>query len=71
MKEELFSEEFFKQFRKASENYQSFLQNLQNTAIEKRDAQGELDAHLDYPKHDKSKDTNSRNGYGTKRSKRV
>lgn len=64
MKEELFSEEFFKQF-KTSEELSSFLQNLQKRAIETM-LKGELDAHLDYPKHDKSKDTNSRNGYGTK-----
>ncbi|MBY0068280.1 IS256 family transposase, partial [Empedobacter falsenii] len=64
MNEELFSEEFFKQF-KTSEELSSFLQNLQKRAIETM-LKGELDAHLDYPKHDKPKDTNSRNGYGTK-----
>lgn len=63
MNEELFSEEFFKQF-KTSEELSNFLQNLQKRAIETM-LKGELDAHLDYPKHDKSKDTN-RNGYGTK-----
>ena len=31
--------------------------------------EAELDAHLDYEKHDKSKDGNYRNGYGAKKIK--
>ena len=50
---DLFSDEFFKQF-KTGEELSSFLKDLQKRGIEKM-LEGELDAHLDYNKHDRRK----------------
>jgi transposase-like protein len=61
---DVFPDEFFKQF-KTGEELSSFLKELQKRGIEKM-LDGELDAHLDYKKHDNKKDENSRNGYSTK-----
>lgn len=61
---DVFPDEFFKQF-KTGEELSSFLKELQKRGIEKM-LDGELDAHLDYKKHDNKKEENSRNGYSTK-----
>lgn len=61
---DVFPDEFFKQF-KTGEELTSFLKELQKRGIEKM-LDGELDAHLDYKKHDNKKEENSRNGYSTK-----
>lgn len=61
---DVFPDEFFKQF-KTGEELSSFLKELQKRGIEKM-LDGELDAHLDYKKHDSKKEENSRNGYSTK-----
>lgn len=66
-KEELFSDEFLKQF-KTGEELSSFLKQLQKRGIEKM-LEGELDAHLGYEKGKKSKAQNARNGYGIKKIK--
>ena len=57
---DVFPDEFFKQF-KTGEELSSFLKELQKRGIEKM-LDGELDAHLDYKKHDNKKEENSRNG---------
>ncbi len=57
-------DEFFKQF-KTGEELNSFFRELQKRAVEKM-LEGELDAHLDYKKHDSRKETNTRNGYPSK-----
>lgn len=64
---DLFPDEFFKQF-KTGEELQNFLKDLQKRGIEKM-LEGELDAHLDYDKHDLRKEENTRNGYSTKKIK--
>lgn len=64
---DLFSDEFFKQF-KTGEELSSFLKDLQKRGIEKM-LEGELDAHLDYNKHDRRKEENARNGYSSKKIK--
>jgi len=46
----------------------SFLEQLHKRGIEKI-LEGELDAHLDYEKHQKSKENNLRNGYTKKKLK--
>lgn len=66
-KEELLNGEFLKQF-KSGEELTSFLGELQKRGIEQL-LEGELDAHLDYEKHQKSKGSNYRNGHTTKRIK--
>ncbi len=66
-KEELLSSDFFKQF-KTDEELTSFLGELQKRGIEAL-LEGELDAHLDYEKHQKSKGDNYRNGHTTKQVK--
>lgn len=48
-KDDLLSDEFLKQF-KTGEELTSFLKNIQKRGIEKM-LEGELDAHLDYGKH--------------------
>ena len=63
----LIPDEFFKQF-KTGDELQNFLKDLQKRGIEKM-LEGELDAHLDYDKHDLRKDQNVRNGYTTKKIK--
>ncbi|RZM12626.1 MAG: IS256 family transposase [Pedobacter sp.] len=66
-KEDLFSDDFLKQFKTGEELY-GFLGELQKRGIEKM-LEGELDAHLGYEKHDKANAENARNGYSTKRIK--
>jgi len=56
--------DFLKQFKTGSE-LTSFIEQLHKRGVEKI-LEGELDAHLDYAKHQKSNNSNSRNGYGTK-----
>ena len=63
-KEDLLNDDFLKQF-KTGEELNSFLNSLQKRAIEKI-LEGELDAHLDYNKHETSSNSNSRNGYSKK-----
>ena len=58
---------FLKQF-KTGEELNSFLGELQKRGIEKI-FEGELDAHVGYEKHEKSLDTNTRNGYSNKKIK--
>lgn len=67
--EDLLNEDFLKQFKNAPE-LTSFLEQLHKRGIEKL-LEGELDAHLDYDKHQKSKSTNLRNGYTKKKLKSV
>ena len=64
---DLFPDEFFKQF-KTGEELGSFLKDLQKRGIEKM-LEGELDAHLDYTKHERRKENNTRNGYTPKKIK--
>ncbi|UOB19367.1 IS256 family transposase [Abyssalbus ytuae] len=66
-KEDLFNDEFLKQF-KTGEELNSFLKALQKRGIEKM-LEGELDGHLGYDKHQKSDTSNARNGYGEKKVK--
>ncbi len=64
-KEELLNSEFFKQF-KDSKDFTSFLSELHKRGIESM-LEGELEAHLGYPKHTQNTSTdNARNGYGKK-----
>lgn len=63
-KEDLFSDDFLKQF-KTGEELELFLSQLHKRGIEKM-LEGELDAHLDYEKHQRSNNPNSRNGKSTK-----
>ena len=66
-KEDFLNDEFLKQF-KTGEELTSFLKSVQKRGVEKI-LEGELDAHLDYEKHQKSDNPNSRNGYSTKKIK--
>ncbi len=66
-KEDLLKDEFLKQF-KTGEELTSFLKSIQKRGIEKM-LEGELDAHLDYEKHQPSDNTNSGNGYTSKKVK--
>ena len=66
-KDDLLSDKFLKQF-KTGEELSSFLKSIQKRGIEKM-LEGELDAHLDYEKHQPSDSSNSRNGYTTKKVK--
>jgi len=66
-KDDLLSDEFLKQF-KTGEELSSFLKSIQKRGIEKM-LEGELDAHLDYEKHQPSDSSNSRNGYISKKVK--
>ncbi|MEN1785540.1 MAG: IS256 family transposase [Bacteroidota bacterium] len=63
--EELFNDEFFKQF-KTGDELNGFLKQLQKRGIEKM-LEGELDAHLDYGKNERSSNLNSRNGHSRKK----
>ena len=65
LREELFTDDFFKEF-KTGEELNDFLKQIQKRGIEKM-LEGELDAHLGYSKHAKSGQSNSRNGHGTKK----
>jgi len=64
-KEDLLNDEFLKQF-KNGEELNNFLSQLQKRGIEKI-LEGELDGHLDYGKHQKSTNSNTRNGYSQKK----
>lgn len=64
-KEDLLNDSFLKQFKNGDE-LNSFLSELQKRGIEKI-LEGELDGHLDYDKHQKSKNSNTRNGYSQKK----
>jgi len=66
-KEDFLDDEFLKQF-KTGEELTGFLKSIQKRGVEKI-LEGELDAHLDYEKHQKSTNPNSRNGYSTKKIK--
>lgn len=59
-KQDLLTDEFLKQF-KNGEELESFLAQLHKRGIEKM-LEGELDAHLDYKRHQKSSNPNFRNG---------
>lgn len=58
--EDLLNEGFLKQFKNGTE-LTSFLEQLHKRDIEKI-LEGELDTHLDYDKHKKSKTNTLRNG---------
>lgn len=64
-KEELFTDEFLKQFKTGAE-LSNFLKQIQKRGIEMM-LEGELDAHLDYEKHQKAKESNTRNGHSKKK----
>ena len=66
-KEELLNDDFLKQF-KSGEELESFLSQLHKRGIEKM-LEGEIDAHLDYGKNQRSDNLNSRNGNSKKRIK--
>lgn len=63
-KEDLFTDEFLKQFSTGAE-LTDFLKQLQKRGIEKM-LEGELDSHLGYDKNKASPNINSRNGFTTK-----
>lgn len=63
--EELFNDDFFKQFKTGKE-LTDFLTQLQKRGIEKM-LEGELDSHLGYGKHEQAGTNNARNGYGNKK----
>lgn len=63
-KEDVLSDDFLKQF-KTGDDLNNFLSQLQKRGIESI-LEGELDGHLDYEKHKKSNNENSRNGYSSK-----
>ena len=64
-KEDLFDDEFLKQF-KSREELSNFLKQLQKRGLEKM-LEGELDDHLDYDRNQKSKIGNTRNGFSQKK----
>lgn len=64
-KEDVFSEEFLKQF-KTGEDLFSFLSQVQKRGVEAI-LEGELDNHLGYDKHQNSNGENSRNGHSKKK----
>jgi transposase-like protein len=64
-KEDVFSEDFLKQF-KTGEDLFSFLSQLQKRGVEAI-LEGELDNHLGYDKHQNSNSENSRNGHSKKK----
>lgn len=64
-KEELLTDEFLKQF-KTGDELNNFLKQLQKRGIEKM-LEGELDSHLGYDKNQKSSNTNTRNGFSSKK----
>ena len=65
--EKFLADDFLKQF-KTGEELTSFLKSIQKRGIEKI-LEGELDAHLDYNKHEQSSSSNARNGYTSKKIK--
>lgn len=64
-KEDLFNDDFLKQF-KSGEDLSNFLKQLQKRGLEKM-LEGELDGHLDYVRHQRTQNGNSRNGYSEKK----
>ena len=66
-KDDLFNDEFLKQF-KTGDELTSFIKQLQKRGIEKM-LEGELDGHLGYSKHEKSNNSNARNGFAKKKVK--
>jgi len=64
---DVLTDEFLKQF-KSGEELTNFMTSLQKRGIEKM-LEGEMDAHLAYDKHQKSSNSNSRNGYSKKKIK--
>ncbi len=64
-KEELFNDEFLKQF-KTGDELNGFLKELQKRGIEKM-LEGELDGDLGYGRNQKSPGPNARNGHSTKK----
>jgi putative transposase len=66
-KEDLLNNDFLKQF-KTGDELSAFLSQLQKRGIEAL-LEGEMDAHLDYDKHQKRKGDNTRNGYSSKQIK--
>ncbi len=65
--EDILNDSFLQQFKSGTE-LTSFLEDLHKRGIEKI-LEGELDAHLDYEKHQKRSNTNARNGYTSKKLK--
>ncbi len=65
--EDILNDSFLQQFKSETE-LTSFLEDLHKRGIEKI-LEGELDAHLDYEKHQKRSNTNARNGYTSKKLK--
>ena len=63
-KEDLLSDDFLKQFKSGVE-LNDFLKQIQKRGIEKM-LEGELDSHLGYDKHQKSDNSNARNGFTEK-----
>ncbi|MCB9322350.1 MAG: IS256 family transposase [Lewinellaceae bacterium] len=63
-KEDLLNDDFLKQF-KTGDELESFLSELHKRGIEKM-LEGEIDAHLDYAKHQRSDNPNARNGNSKK-----
>ena len=66
-KDDLFTDEFLKQF-KTGDELTVFLKEIQKRGIEKM-LEGELDGHLGYEKNKKSRQSNARNGFNTKKVK--
>ncbi|MEO1218683.1 MAG: IS256 family transposase [Bacteroidota bacterium] len=66
-KNDLLNPEFFKQF-KSGEELEAFLSELHKRGIEQM-LEEELDAHLDYAKHQRSSNPNSHNGKSKKQIK--
>lgn len=65
--EDLLQDDFLNQFKNGSE-LTNFIEKLHKRGVEKI-LEGELSAHLDYDKHHKSINSNSRNGYSKKKLK--
>lgn len=65
--EDILNETFLKQFKNGPE-LTNFIEQLHKRGIEKI-LEGELDAHLNYDKHQKSKSNNHRNDYTKKKLK--
>lgn len=65
--EDLLQDDFLNQFKDGSE-LTNFIEKLHKRGVEKI-LEGELSAHLDYDKHHKSINSNSRNGYSKKKLK--
>jgi len=66
-KEDVLNDDFLKQF-KTGDDLNDFLSQLQKRGIESI-LEGELEGYLDYEKYKKSNNSNSRNGYSSKKIK--